>query len=489
MISIWKEPWFQWAVVLAVVYPLCSIILGEIIHRIPRKHLQFSKPLSHIRNFVVPTAVLWLFTSMVLELPHESIWVRLSSTTFYMVALIGSLSLANAVFFHSATAESWRSRVPALFLELSRFVLVLVGVSVVLSTVWGADLGNLLTALGVGSIVIGLALQETLGNVFAGIAILFEQPFNEGDWIEFEGHTGRVESITWRTTRLKTHLKDTVIIPNGQIANSVVVNDDGHDLPHYETFEIGFSYDDPPNKVKSVLLGTVIETGLVLDTPPPQVYTVSYDDSSIGYQLRFAVTDLGTIPKVRDEVATRLWYAARRHGLSIPFPIRTLHHFNGPELESQNIAPLRAASKKIVASLLPIETGDETIEELAGIREFGIGEVIISPGETVNHLNVIVSGRVQSEIAFGAKSMLVRQLATGQIFNPAELLRQTVSDMTVTAIEDTVVVQLPRPYVMDLVSTKPNFARKMEDIIELQLEAVLQSRQLLENRQTIDTNL
>ena len=115
-----------------------------------------------------------------------------------------ALSLLNVVLFEQAEADTWRSRVPKLLIDLARLFLILLSTAFVLASVWNADLAGLVTALGVSSLVIGLALQDTLGSVMSGIALLFERPFSVGDWLELDGVVGQVIDINWRAVRLLT---------------------------------------------------------------------------------------------------------------------------------------------------------------------------------------------------------------------------------------------------------------------------------------------
>ena len=455
-----EEPWLAWAAALAALFPAAVLVLGEVVARLRRDDHPLAGPLRLARNGAVPLLVGRLFLTRVLEWPADAISVRLVSTGFYLAALAAALGAANAVLFRRADRASWRARVPALFLDLSRFVLVLVGTSVILSTVWGQDLGGLLTALGVGSIVIGLALQDTLGNVFAGIAILFEKPYQEGDWVRFGDHLGRVREINWRSTRLDTHRGDTVVVPNGEIARGVLTNENSGTTPRYETFAIGFSYDHPPNDVKAVLLETVRATAGVMAEPPPQVFTTGYDDSSIGYEVRFAVDDLGSLPAVRDDFVTRVWYAARRHGLNIPFPIRTVFHYDGPGVAEEESRRERTLGREAVADVLPVEEGS-ALPERAVLKRFAAGERITRLGEATRQLHLIVSGRV----ALTGMGEPLR-LGPGEIFGITSLLRKRPSEFDARASEDAVVVCLDEELVMDLVDSKPGFALQLERTIE-----------------------
>ena len=93
----------------------------------------------------------------------------------------------NVALFANARAGSWRERIPKIFIEIARLILVIVGLALLFRLVWGADVGGVFAALGVTSIVIGLALQNAVGGVISGLLLLFEQPFKIGDWLTVGG--------------------------------------------------------------------------------------------------------------------------------------------------------------------------------------------------------------------------------------------------------------------------------------------------------------
>ena len=183
-------PVMQWAIVLGLGFPLLMLALGELAYR-SRKNPGVASTLKNLRNLVLPTLAIWLVLREVVQLPADHRAIKFSETAFWIALIYSALTFVNEVIFASASAESLASRVPKLLLDLLRLILVVLGGSIVLSKVWGMDLTSLATALGVGSIVIGLALQEPLGNVFAGLMLLFEHPVSVGDWIEVEGKIGQ----------------------------------------------------------------------------------------------------------------------------------------------------------------------------------------------------------------------------------------------------------------------------------------------------------
>jgi small-conductance mechanosensitive channel len=132
--------------------------------------------------------------------------------------------------------------VPKLLIDLSRLILILVGTAVVAAAVWNADLAGVATALGVSSIVIGLALQDTLGSIMSGIALLFERPFTVGDWIRVGEIVGQVLDMSWRSVRILTLDREMIIIPHKFISNEIIRNYNQPHRIHAERVKIGFSY-------------------------------------------------------------------------------------------------------------------------------------------------------------------------------------------------------------------------------------------------------
>ena len=171
------------------------------------------------------------------ELDPAGLMMKIVSTVAWIFVIHTGLSLIKDVVFASAAADSWQARVPKLLLDLARTILVLIGGAIVLSTVWEASLTNLAAALGLGSIVIGLALQEPMGNVFAGMALLFERPLAVGDWITVEGTTGKVIEINWRSVHIKTSTRDVRIVPNSSLYKGSFSNLSRPDTRHTEVVE------------------------------------------------------------------------------------------------------------------------------------------------------------------------------------------------------------------------------------------------------------
>lgn len=157
-------------------------------------------------------------------------------------------ALINALVFSLANPLR-HDRVP------DRFPIILQDAMVIALVIASAMFlsSELVTTSAVSAVVLGFALQDTLGNAFAGLAIQSEKPFNVGHWVKVGDHEGRVAEVTWRATKLRTKSGNFVILPNNVVAKEAVVNYSEPAAPTRLFVEVGASYLVPPNKVKAAM--------------------------------------------------------------------------------------------------------------------------------------------------------------------------------------------------------------------------------------------
>lgn len=464
-----------WAILLVVGFPLLAIGLGEGRYRLHRRGKALAATLQIARNLVLPVLVFLLFLRHILQLPADSEAIKAVETLFWLATIHAALSLLNAVLFEQAKADTWRARVPKLLVDLFRLFVVLLGAAIVLATVWGADLAGLVTALGVSSIVIGLALQDTLGSVMSGIALLFERPFVVGDWLKIGDIIGQVIDINWRAVRLQTFEREMVVIPHRLIGGEIIRNF-SRPLPiHAERIRVGFSYSDPPNLAKQVLYSTARETHGILTQPEPQIFTLSYDDFAITYEVKFFIQNYGELEEIRDRFMTRVWYAAQRNNLNIPFPIRTLYHFHGPRTQSQETSKKFAESLQSIPSFVPLDT-PENLQTRSGeitLQHFGRGEKVLRQGYANNALFIIVSGQALMTVSDRAgREIEVLSLGAGEFFGEMTLFSNEPSAVSIKAIEDLEVMMISADVINQTIDRQPGFAREIGQILEIRRKAV-----------------
>jgi len=206
-------------------------------------------------------------------------------------------------------------QIPLLLRDIIRWILIFVTFLVVLNKMLGINLTPLIATSAVLTLVISFALQDTLSNLFAGIALNLEKPFEIGDFVSIGNHTGTVMDITWRATRIRTFENDCIIIPNGSLAKESIRNYSAPTKMHGRSFRLGVSYLAPPNKVKEVIFNSLRETPGVLPEPKPVIRLVEYSDFAIIYEIRFWIGDFKDSAKIQDDAVTRIWYQLRRNGL------------------------------------------------------------------------------------------------------------------------------------------------------------------------------
>jgi small-conductance mechanosensitive channel len=463
-----------WAVVLMAGFPVAVILLGELTYRLAQRGNPVAATLRVVRNLVLPMFVFMLFVQHVLQFPASSELLKSIETLFWLCIIHAALSLLNDLLFERAKGDTWRARVPKLLIDLFRLFVVLLGGSIVLATVWNADLAGLVTALGVSSIVIGLALQDTLGSVMSGIALLFERPFSVGDWLRVGDLVGQVIDINWRAVRLQTFERELVIIPHKLISSEIIRNFSQPLRIHAERIQIGFSYNDAPNLAKQVLHAVALETQGILLNPPPQIFTMSYDDSSITYEVKFFLEDYGSLEEIRDRFMSRVWYAAQRNGLTIPFPIRTLYHFHGPTAQAEGTTKKFTEGLQSIPAFVPINQPEngKTLSDIS-LQHFGAGEKVVRQGLLNSALYVMISGKASMVLTdeTGQKHEVL-PLKAGEFFGEMSLLSGEPSPTSIIAIEDLEVMMLPISVVNQMIERQPSFAREISQILETRRRAI-----------------
>jgi small-conductance mechanosensitive channel/CRP-like cAMP-binding protein len=389
--------------------------------------------------------------------------------TFGVIRACVSLAL-KAVRLRSSVAP------PKILRDVGNFVLYGLSALPILQTQLDMDLGGLLATSAVLSVVIGLALQETLGNLFAGLSLQLERPYQVGDFIRIGEHTGRVMQIGWRATRIMTFRRESITLPNSMVAKEVVKNFSFAYEPVAIDIYLGLSYETPPNQVKAAVLDVMKEVPTLLQNPPPQCRTWAYDESSIRYQLRYWVADFSQADNTMEELYTRLWYRLRRENIEVPFPQRVVHT-RGERTARTEFSPetvgelLRAVD--LFAMLSQAEL-DQLRRDLVP-RRFGKGERVIEEGAEGRTFYLVASGEVSVRTSRGLE---VTRLKRGSYFGEMSLLTGEPRAATVVAVEDAVLLELDRPAFAHLFVSQPGLARQLSALLaqrRTQLRAVAEA--------------
>jgi small-conductance mechanosensitive channel len=217
---------------------------------------------------------------------------------------------------------------PAAF--VARALFALLAVIIILENL-GISLTGIWTTLGVGSVAVALALQETLSNLFAGLYLLADRPITSGDYIKIDsGQEGFTVKIGWRSTTLRTRFNNVVVIPNSTLAKAVITN---YSMPEpwmTIVIPVGVAYDSDARRVERVLTEiaeNAVREGLegLLTNPQPFVRLVpGFGDSALNFSVVVHVRDFGDQDGVQSELRKRILERFKEEGIQMPFPTRSI---------------------------------------------------------------------------------------------------------------------------------------------------------------------
>jgi small-conductance mechanosensitive channel/CRP-like cAMP-binding protein len=351
-------------------------------------------------------------------------------------------------------------RVPERFPNIVQDTII-IGLFLVVATVVMQE--KFLTTSAVGAVVIGFALQDTLGNMFAGLAIQVEKPFRVGHWVSVGSHEGLVSEVTWRATKLRTKAGNLVVLPNAFIAKEAIVNYSEPAVPTRLEVDVGVSYGVPPNQVKAALVEAVGNAALALAEPAADVLMVDFGPSAVIYRVRFWVNDFARDGVARDQVRSAIYYSLRRHGYEIPFPMQI--EIPRPEEGERASERIDRVSGILAPVALFAPLTHEQRDELAARaaeRIYGKGEKIVRQGDAGGSMFVVHRGRVRVVEASG------RELAVfeaGGYFGEMSMLTGQPRSATVEAAEECQVVELTAASLREVALANPDVVTRISAVV------------------------
>jgi small-conductance mechanosensitive channel len=319
---------------------------------------------------------------------------------------------------------------------------------------------QLVTTSAVSAVVLGFALQDTLGNAFAGLAIQSEKPFHVGQWIKVGDYEGRVAEVTWRATKLRTKAGNFVILPNNNVAKEAITNYSEPAAPLRLEVEVGASYLTPPNEVKAAIMEALRHSSRVLVAPSPDVVLLAFDASAINYKARFWIDDYQADEVARDEVRTAIYYSFRRHNIDIPWPIQVQYEkeWQTPDVNQKVEEEERLLASVDLFATLPPELRTQ-VARAAPMAVYGSGETIVREGEEGQSMFVVVSGSVS--VVLEPTRDEVARIQRGGHFGEMSLLTGEPRSATVLAVGDVVVVEIVADLFRRLAAVHPEAIEKI----------------------------
>lgn len=392
----------------------------------------------HIRGrLVASAAVAGAYALAAVALEHARLSPEIQTQLRIVQPLLLAFTIINA--FVALALNPWRvDRLPDRFPTIVQDAIV-IAIFVVAATMLLQD--RIFAATAAGAVVIGLALQDTLGNLFAGLAIQIEKPFRVGHWVRIGDVDGLVSEVTWRATKVRTKSDNFVIVPNSKLSDDIIIN---YSEPTHESriaIDVGVAYDAAPNVVKAAILEAIRDEPLIRGARKPEVLIVDFAGSSILYRIHVWTTNFGIDEYLHDAVRSAVYYAFRRAGIEIPYPIQV--EYSRDELPVSR-ALSESARQVLRATSIFRNLNDNEHAQLAEVGQsaiYGAGEIIVRQGDTGHSMFVVVRG--DAVVTLAPDDREVARIPAGGYFGEMSLLTGEPRNATVRAVGDAELIELP----------------------------------------------
>jgi small-conductance mechanosensitive channel len=395
--------------------------------------------------------------------PSHHDWLRLLSVLLFSFAAViaAGLLLFDVVLV--------RREIPRILRDILQGIAYLITAAVVL-TRSEVDVTKVFTASVLTTAVIGLALQETLGNIMAGLALQLERDLEVGDWISIDSHIGRVREVRWRATTIVTKNGDLMLIPNSAITRATIVNYSRPTRAHRQWINVRVHFRHPPARVRDVILESVRALSFVRADPPPDCILNEFNSDASTYSVRYWMDDVQRANTTDSAVRSAIWYALHRAGMEIPFPS---HNVNLTEMNDDRMQRkldedyaqrVDALARVDVFRALDAEKIDRLARRLRLVL-FGPGEVILRQGDPGDSLYVVRNGSVAVQIGVLGASKEVATLSDGQFFGEMSLMTGESRAATVVAKTDVECYIVDKEAFQGILQEKPELATTITDIL------------------------
>ena len=307
-------------------------------------------------------------------------------------------------------------------------------------------------ALGVGSIVIGLALQNAVGGVISGLLLLFEQPFRIGDWLTVGDVKGRVVEVNWCAVHIDTGT-GLQILPNSSLSGASFTNLSRPEGTFHASTGVTFTTDDPPHEVIALLIE--VADSLPMRVPNERA-TARYNGAG-EYSVSLPVNGPSRGGAALSLYLAWLWYAARRRGLAL----------DGDSTDPIAEPGRLAAALNVVGPTLQLNEQDrELILAEAHLERYGSGEIILGTGVVPQSVLFVVEGTVRVSVEAKDARIDFATVEPGDYVGQTALTREPTLT-TSTAADVVTVLVVPLAALDELVRTRPRLAREIGQSIEL----------------------
>jgi small-conductance mechanosensitive channel/CRP-like cAMP-binding protein len=383
----------------------------------------------------------------------QDVYLLFAAVATFIVFLV---RVVDAFVFDFVISRRKHVQAPLLLREIISIVLYVALFSSVVSWLFHYSVRGLLATTTVVAAVVGLALQETLGNLFSGISLHLERTFDVGDVVRSGEFIGVVERVGWRAARIRTFANHIVVLPNSLISRERI-EVFPQNASNANLVSVGVAYAADPSTVIGVLERAVANVNGISTRIPPLARIQAFGDSAVVYEVKYWTESFHLRDIIDAEVRRVMWYALQRHGLEIPFPQRVLHRaVSARAVDESDVVMDRLRAVELLAPLS--EEEHRILAERTKHGRYARGELILRSGEEGDSMFVIHRGEVAVDVREEGKSREIARLGAGDVFGEMALLTGEARSADVRALSDVDVFEIHKDALHPVLAKNPELA-------------------------------
>ena len=378
-----------------------------------------------------------------------------------------AIRLLHLVVWQGIVFRSTGSAAPRLLTDLVDGVLWVSTIVIIIAFVFDKPVTGLIATSGVAVAVIGFALKSMISDLFSGIAITLERPFNMGDWIEITGGViGKVITMSWRATGLMLESGVYVVVPNSRLSEMVLRVYDRPQSAWRDEIDILFGYDIVDEQVERIMISAAAEVPEVAaQAKSPDVRIVEFGDNSVKWRLRYWVPDFPSRSRLRYAVQRNILRNIHYSGIGRPVPRIHTQISRGDAL-SASVHDAEAFLRRI--NLFSALSADE-LTELAGNSDYRLvraGTAIVRYGDSGDSLFIVKEGLLDVLIPKdGAEDIKVATLKSGNFFGEMSLLTGAERSATVCSVVDSMVIEISKHSLKPILDHREELMESISNIL------------------------
>ncbi len=338
--------------------------------------------------------------------------------------------------------------------------------------VFSVPVGTLIATSGVFAIILGLALQSTLNDVFSGIAMNLGRPYSVGDWIVLDdGVEGRVIETNWRATHLLSGTNDLIAIPNSRLAKANLTNLSSPDESHGVSIKVRVA-PAPPSTVEDVMRTVLFSSNSILKSPMPSVTIKGIDGQAVDVELSCRVRDMAQVAVATNEIYDLVFRHCKAAGLPLAMPATA-----GGGLQEPDPAYLQhPGTAWRLLNAIPLfspltEDEKETLAASMTRQTYRKDAIIAGQGSQFTSLMLIRNGVVAITRKEGDREVELLRLSPGDCFGEEGMLTGASAPGCVKALTFVVAYEIKQERLAALMQDRPALADELGLILSRRLEA------------------